>query len=232
MRAVLLDALGTLVGLEPPAPALVAALSARGVSVTPEAAAAACRAEMHHYRAEHHRAGTTDGLAQVRAECAAVLQEALPPAADLGGATMGEVLLESFRFGAYPEVPAVLRALRDRGLRLVVCSNWDLSLHDVLARTGLAPLLDGAAISAVEGAEKPDPALLRRALALADVGEPAAALHVGDSVAADVEGALAAGIRPVLVRRAGDEVRSLDDGRPVPPGVRVIPDLRGLLDGA
>ena len=50
------------------------------------------------------------------------------------------------------------RAGARAGLRLVVVSNWDVSLHEVLARTGLTPLLDGAVTSAEVGAAKPDPA--------------------------------------------------------------------------
>lgn len=231
IRAVLLDALGTLVGLEPPAPHLVAALAARGVRVTPAQAGAAARAEMAHYRAEHHRAGTPEGLRVVREECAQVLGRALAPAVDrLAGDELVEVLLSGFRFFAYPEAPAVLAALRGRGLALVVCSNWDLSLHEVLARTGLQELLDGAVVSAVEGVAKPDPALFARALAAAGDVPPGAALHVGDSVDADVEGARAAGVRAVLIRRDGDELRSHEaDARPLPPGVPVVSDLRGLL---
>lgn len=229
MRAVLLDALGTLVGLEPPVPHLLRALADRGVRVQPQAAGAAVRAEMALYRAEHHRAGDAEGLAAVRAQCAAALRDALgPDAAGLDDTQMGEVLLESFRFFAYPEVPEVLRELRARGLALVVCSNWDLSLHEVLARTGLDVLVDGAAVSAVEGVAKPDAGLFARALARAGGVEPAAALHVGDSVAHDVAGALAAGLRPVLVARDGDEVRSHDEGGAAPAGVPVVRDLRAL----
>ena len=50
------------------------------------------------------------------------------------------------------------RALRERGARLVVVSNWDVSLHDVLRDTGLDALLDGVVTSAEIGAAKPDPA--------------------------------------------------------------------------
>ena len=54
-RAVLLDAMGTLLRLEDPAPRLRAALAARlGVDVGAEAAAAAIRAEIAYYRAHLH----------------------------------------------------------------------------------------------------------------------------------------------------------------------------------
>jgi FMN phosphatase YigB (HAD superfamily) len=51
-----------------------------------------------------------------------------------------------------------------------------------------------------EGLEKPDPAIFRAALERAGV-TPAEAIHVGDSPSADVHGAHAAGIRPILLDR-------------------------------
>jgi putative hydrolase of the HAD superfamily len=116
-------------------------------------------------------------------------------------------------------VPATLRALRARGVRLVVVSNWDVSLHERLDELGLAPLLDGAVASAELGAAKPDPAIFHHALAIA--GVPAGrAWHAGDSPEADVAGARAAGLVPVLVARHGE---------PAPPGVAVVRSLDGLL---
>ena len=217
-RVVLLDALGTLLALEPPAPRLVAELAARGVTVGEDVADAALRAEIAYYRAHHHEARDLASLAELRDRCAAVLARHLPePVPDLRAA-----LLASLRFTPYPEVPDVLRALRAAGLRLVVVSNWDVSLHEALAATGLAPLLDGAISSAEAGAAKPEPAIFARALALAGGGlTPADAVHVGDEDA-DLEGARAAGIAAVLVDRGG--ARTPDP----PPGVPVLADLRGL----
>jgi putative hydrolase of the HAD superfamily len=215
-RAVLLDALGTLVELPPPGPALVEELGARGVRVRETEAAWAIGAEIAFYRAHLHHAGTPEGLALLRERCTEVLRHALPAHArgvdDLQG-----VLLGALRFRAYPEVPDVLRAWRAAGLRLVVASNWDISLHEVLERTGLAPLLDGAVSSAEVGAAKPDPALFAAALAIAGA-EPAEALHVGDSLDADVAGARAAGIEPVLLVRSGD----------APAGVRTARSLADI----
>jgi putative hydrolase of the HAD superfamily len=121
-------------------------------------------------------------------------------------------------------VPAALRALREAGHRLVVVSNWDVSLHEMLRTTGLDALVDGAISSAEAGAAKPRAEIFRRALALAGgVAGAEGALHVGDSVEHDVAGALAAGLRPVLVVRAG---------RPpaVPAGVSVIASLGQLAE--
>jgi hypothetical protein len=50
------------------------------------------------------------------------------------------------------------------------------------------------------------------------------ALHAGDTVAEDGAGALAAGVRPVLVARDGAPAD------PVPDDVPVVRDLRGVLE--
>ena len=221
MKAVLLDALGTLVELPAPAPALVEELAVRGVELDERDAARAMRAEIAFYRAEHHAAGDLERLAELRERCTEVLRAALPAhareAPDLGGALLG-----ALRFRPYPEVAGVLEAWRDRGVGRVVASNWDVSLHEVLAVTGLAPLLDGVVTSAELGAAKPDPALLRAALAVAGVRADEA-LHVGDSVEHDVAGARAAGVEVALVARSGAPQTG------APPGVRVVASLSELL---
>jgi putative hydrolase of the HAD superfamily len=218
VRAVLLDALGTLLELEPPGPRLRAQLAARGVEVTEAEAAAALRAEIAYYRRHHDEAVDAAALHDLRDRCTEVLRAALPGPArdtpDLRGA-----LLAALRFRAYPEVPGVLAALRAQGLALVVVSNWDVSLHGVLADTGLAEAVDAALTSAEVGAAKPDPAIFARALEAAGGVAAADAVHVGDSLEADVAGARAAGLDAVLVAR---------DGARATRGVRAIGDLAAL----
>jgi putative hydrolase of the HAD superfamily len=221
---VLLDALGTLVELEPPAPRLQAALAGRGVEVTVAQAGRAMAAEIGYYRAHLGEGRDPESLEQLRGRCADVLVAALPPVArDLAGDEAVAVLLESVRFRAFPEVPSALAALRAHGARLVVVSNWDASLHDVLATPGLAPALDGVIASAELGLAKPDPAPFRAGLERAGVA-PEHAVHVGDSLEEDVAGARAAGIEPVLLAREAVEG--------TPPGIRVIAALDELAGAA
>jgi putative hydrolase of the HAD superfamily len=221
-RAVLLDAMGTLLTFADPAPRLRAALRDRlGVDVGEDAARAAIRAEIAYYRAHLHRGRDAASLAALRADCAAAMRPAL--GIDAPFAVLTAALLDALAFFAYPDSAPALRALRAAGLRLVVVSNWDASLHERLAETGLAPLVDGAVASAELGAAKPDGAMFARGLALAGA-DRASAWHVGDSVAADVEGALAAGIRPVLIARDGSEAPP--DGVPV---IRGLDELPGLI---
>jgi putative hydrolase of the HAD superfamily len=223
-RVVALDALGTLVWLRAPAPLLVAELRARGVEVSERDAAQALAAEIAYYRAHHDTADDDASLALLRDRCGAVLRDALTragaDAAALAPAQLRDALLAALRFRAYPEVPDALRALRDAGHRLVVVSNWDVSLHETLRRTGLAGLVDGAISSAEAGCAKPDPRIFAQALRLVG-GRAEGALHAGDSLEHDIAGARAAGLRAVLVARGP---------RPqgVPAGVAVIGSLAEL----
>jgi putative hydrolase of the HAD superfamily len=219
---ILLDALGTLLALRPPAPALRSELSTRfGVQVEVEDAERALAAEIAYYRAHLQEGRDAESLAALRARCAEIVRAALPqtpPLLDASSKALTEALLAALNFAAFPDVEPALRDARDRGLKLIVVSNWDVSLPDVLARTGLAPLLDGVITSAQIGARKPSPAIFEHALAMADVG-PDQALHVGDSLEEDISGARAAGIAAVLVRR---------DGTPGPPEVPTIRRLDEL----
>jgi putative hydrolase of the HAD superfamily len=218
-RAVLLDALGTLLELQPPAPRLQAALREHaGLDVGEALAARAIAAEIRYYRAHLHEGGTPPGLADLRDRCAEIVRAELG-ANEVPRAALVDALLAALEFRAFPDAAPALAALRERGVRLVVVSNWDVSLHERLAETGLAPLVDGAVASAEIGAAKPDPAIFRHALELAGGVVPGQALHVGDTLDADFEGARAAGLDAVLLAR---------DGAPAPAGVPTIASLAEL----
>jgi putative hydrolase of the HAD superfamily len=186
--------------MDPPGAHLSAALS-----VTPERAQRAFRAEIAYYL-EHHVEGRDEAtLDALRARCAAVLRDALgEPAPDL--AVVRAAMLNSIRFTAFPDAGPALRELRALGARLVVASNWDYTLPAVLERVGLRELVDGVVTSAEVGAAKPDRRFFEAALRAAGCRADDA-VYVGDSPTNDYAGARAAGLRAVLVRRdaaAGD----------------------------
>jgi putative hydrolase of the HAD superfamily len=222
IRAVLLDALGTLLHFEPPAPLLQVELRERhGLEVSLEAAQAAMKAEIAFYRAHLDEGRDAASLADLRRRAADAMRPVLGTDADLT-----EALLAALRFRAYPDAAPALRELRAAGMRLVVVSNWDHSLHERLEETGLAPLVDGAVASAELGHAKPAPAIFESALELAGAGRREA-LHAGDSPVEDVEGALAAGLRAVLVARDGAA------GAPAGvPRIRTLAELPPLCEYA
>lgn len=104
-----------------------------------------------------------------------------------------------------PGVTDALRALDALGMQLAIVTNSGGYAEEQLRETGVCqvgtgPLPEVAAVfdSAIVGYEKPDPRIFEHALG--DLGANADdAIHVGDMPSADVAGAVAAGIRPVLV---------------------------------
>ena len=96
-----------------------------------------------------------------------------------------------------------LRALQDTGVTLAIVSNSDGTLEDRLAREGICQVGPGPGVpmsividSAAVGIAKPDPAIFTIALEACGV-PPEHVVHIGDTVGADVDGALAAGVRPL-----------------------------------
>lgn len=196
--------MGTLVAMAPPWPALASALAELGVAISVAEAEYAFRAEISYYRPHHLEGRDPGSLAALRRRCAAALHAALPARAreQISPERLVAPMLGSLSFAAFADAEPTLAALRARGLRLVVASNWDVSLEEVLVEVGLRQLLDGVVTSAAVGAAKPEPLVFERALALAGA-EPGRALHVGDSPELDVAGALAAGVEPILIDRGG-----------------------------
>lgn len=201
VEAVLLDAFGTLLHLDDPAPRLGALLAAAGHPHPPDRVAAALAQEIAFYRRNLQRGHDRASLAALRLQCAGVLAEALgddvPPRSRLA-----EILVDALRFTLAPDALAALDALDRAGVGLAVVSNWDCSLPDVLAELGVADRFAIVCASAAVGAAKPDPAIFLHALGHLGVA-PARALHCGDSPDADCAGARRAGLRAVLIDRAG-----------------------------
>jgi putative hydrolase of the HAD superfamily len=146
---------------------------------------------------------------------------------DIGSRTQVEMLLDILQVGKhapYPDLllaglvdacilpilsampvpldnaPSILEALEARGLRLAVICNTGRTpgniLRIILERLGMAKLLSVQTFSDELGWRKPHPEIFTRTLAALGV-EPAEALHVGDSLASDIAGASAIGMRAV-----------------------------------
>ena len=212
-QALLIDGMGTLVALAPPAPRLIDVVRRRfGVLICEEDARHALGAEIAFYRANMH--GGSDAHRPGAAETA-VRGRAVRRSRDCRRASRRS--WRSCEFEPYADARDALIRARVAGARVIVVSNWDVSLIEVLERAGLAPLVDGVVTSAAVGAPKPEPAIFEHALALAGVA-PEQARHVGDSLAEDVAGARAVGIRPILLRRDGSRE----------PGVETIAGLDRL----
>jgi len=100
----------------------------------------------------------------------------------------------------YPDVKPELERLRAGRFRLGIISNFDSRLVTVLAELGVGRFFDRITLSWETGASKPDLQIFRKALEDMQAA-PDEAMHVGDSVSEDVNGAERAGMLPILLDR-------------------------------
>jgi len=126
-------------------------------------------------------------------------------------------------FEMYDDVAPVLQRLQARGVIVGLISNSHRSLDAFRDHFELGGLIHALVSSSLHGYMKPHPSIFETALLRAGVSAHESVM-VGDSLKADVEGALAVGMRAVLLRRSGDTPAGL------PPGVTVIRSLAELDD--
>jgi putative hydrolase of the HAD superfamily len=173
---------------------------------------------------EHQQSGSLDEIDVVAVSLRAYGDAGL----DLDDDLLDEVLRieqEAWWHGAHldPDAVPLLDSLRDRGIRVGLCSNAPYrvqSLHGQLAFLGLESHLDAITFSAEVGWRKPSPRIFQAAMRALGT-EAACTVMVGDSEAADIAGAHAAGMRAVLVRRGGS--RDSGDADAVIAALRELP---------
>ena len=185
-RAVFLDALGTIVELEPPWMHLAAEL---GIEPD-ERLVAAVRKEMAYYRDHAHEGTDEAALADLRDRCAAAAL-ARARARGRGRADDGRDPVPSLcRRGS-----GAGRASRAGTARSSASRTGTSRCREVLERCGLAGALDGVVTSAGSGARKPDPAIFAPALELAGCGPERGAARRRHAERRTAPAAEAAGIR-------------------------------------
>ena len=211
VRGLLLDAMGTLIGLRAGVGHTYAALAARhGLAVE---AAAIDRAFPRIYRQAPPLAfpGLTGKaleeaeiewwsarIAEVLTAAGAESRSSASPAAELGQELFSR-FAQADLWHVYDDVPAQLEAWHRRGLKLAVVSNFDSRLPSLLEALGLSPWLETVVVSSSAGAAKPDPLPFHQALSQLNLGA-SEVWHIGDSPE-DGAGARAAGIRWVQLKR-------------------------------
>jgi len=206
-RGLLLDAMGTLIGLRRSVGATYAELAAaHGVNVAADAIDAAFPRLFR--QAPPLAFPGLEGAELLQAEqnwwsdlIAATLRACghdppLPP--ELGAALFSHFATAE-PWLVYPDVAEHLQRWRGRGIRLAVVSNFDQRLTGLLESLELAPLFETVVVSSAVGAAKPDPRPFQQALNQLQL--PAEAVwHIGDSPE-DEAGAKASGLRCLLIRR-------------------------------
>jgi putative hydrolase of the HAD superfamily len=205
-RGLLLDAMGTLIGLRRSVGHTYAAVAAEhGLSVSADAIDQAFPGVLRQAPALAFPGLEGDSLLQAERHWWGERIDAVLVAA--GAAVAPEALHHALfdRFAdpalwhVYADVPAVLRRWHGAGLRLAVVSNFDRRLQPLLEGLGLADLFEAVVVSSSAGAAKPSPVPFQVALESLALA-PSQVWHVGDSPE-DGDGARAAGVRCLLVRR-------------------------------
>jgi putative hydrolase of the HAD superfamily len=201
VRAVVFDAVGTLLHPDPPAAAVYAAVNRRhsGRLAAEEIGvrfAAAFRRQEQHDRAAGWRTDEAREAARWRAIVAETLADAADPAA-----CFAELYAHFARPAAWrcdPDAAATLATLAARGCIVGLASNFDGRLHGVVAGLPeLRPVEGNVVVSAEVGWRKPAAEFFRAVRN--HVGKtPEEILYVGDEPANDYDGARAAGLRAVL----------------------------------
>ncbi len=200
IRALTLDAMGCLVTMRDPVPAIGRLLADRGTPRPDDVIAVALRREIGFYKAHHLEARDPQRLRALQVRAAGVLaaELALPlePGPD-GGPVPDDAFVDGF-LAALEFVPVAgavdaLARLHAAGVPMVCVSNWDSGLPGHLERLGIARYLRGVVASGAVGVAKPDPRIFAVAVELLDVPRDAIG-HVGDEPI-DRAGALAAGLR-------------------------------------
>ena len=112
------------------------------------------------------------------------------------------VFEDSRSWRLFPETASTLTRLKARDLELGIVSNFDSRLFTVMRGLGIADAFDTVTISSLAQAAKPAPKIFHIALEKHAV-DPEEALHIGDSLRDDVEGATKAGLHAALLDRNG-----------------------------
>ena len=123
----------------------------------------------------------------------------------------------------FDDVLAAFDLLKQQGLTLGLISNIDSDIGKLIDDLKLSLYIDFAVVSSEVGHEKPHPAIFLSALDKAQV-QPSEAIHVGDQIEADVEGARAVGINPVLIDRYSTNLDYKDY-----PRIKSLMDIYELL---
>lgn len=129
-------------------------------------------------------------------------------------------------FHLYDDVRPVLRHLADEGVKVGLVSNSHRRLDTFQGHFGLDGLIHAAVSSSEHGYLKPHSSIFVEALSRLGVGAESAVM-VGDSPAHDVQGALGAGMRAVLLSRGTPEADELP--RSTVPVIRTLSELSQWL---
>ena len=226
VRAVLFDAVGTVVSPSPPVAAAYAQAAERfGLRAAEEEVDWRFRAAFARQEAIDARNGWRTDEARERGRWRAIVAEVFPDADD--GEGLFDALWRHFadpaHWAAFDDVTACWRTLADRGLIVGLASNFDERLGGIVR--GLSPLAGCRHVFTSSGLGWRKPAReFFDSIAAALRLPPREIVLVGDDLDNDYRGARQAGWQTVLLQRSAA-------GAPPPAGTCFISHLAGFGAG-
>jgi len=134
---------------------------------------------------------------------------------------------------ADPDAIPLMRALRERGLKIGVLSNtmWPRAFHEeVFARDGLLEYIDAGVYTSELVSGKPHIDAFTSILRALDIDDPSTAVFVGDRMWDDIHGAQQAGMKAVFIPHSAHRAVELIDVSAVPDAtITRLGDLFGLV---
>jgi putative hydrolase of the HAD superfamily len=138
---------------------------------------------------------------------------------------MYDTFSSSASYRLFDDALPALKEIEGAGYRLGLISNFEEWLEEMLVELEVGHVFDTSIISGIEGIEKPDPEIYRKALQRAGVAA-GSAVHIGDSPKMDVEPASSVGMQTILLDRYD---RYADAEGPRVRSLREIPSLLSAL---
>ncbi len=219
----ILDSYGTLVEMDDFYGRLHRGFARLGIKASFEAVKAAAHREMRFYMKQARFAIDWPSYEKIRLQCAQEMLASLAEQhieAPVSPEEVAQVLGEAIVFKPLPGACETLAALKERGVRLGVVSNWDYRLAHALEEVKLLPFFDFVLSSAQARSEKPAREIFEKGLEMARRFVPNLrardCFYVGDHYEKDVLGARRAGMKPLwLVARERDlpsgDIHEADD---------------------
>ena len=203
INAILFDVGWTLIYPKPDRrQAAEAYLSAQGHSFPQEQLESAHLESVNFYRKRRWQSEAVANIAQFWIEYYAIYLEQLAISDQELPIVISEYVNNVVQFHLYPDTLPVLRELRERGYSIGAVSNWSTELPDILENLGIIDCFDTLVVSDIVGYHKPQPEIFKFALNSLGI-HPEVAVHIGDDLEADVEGARLIGIQAILLDRNG-----------------------------
>ena len=207
IRAVFFDLYGTLATFDPPREVIQANAAAQfGLALSPEGVDSGYHLADQHMSRQNATAPVRNMSPAEQAHFFARFEQLVLDGAghsvdlETAAAVWKRVRSQRYKLALFEDVVPALDRIRNSGLLTGLISNVHSTGSALADSMGLTGHIDFAVTSGDAGAEKPHPAIFRAALSKAGV-RPAEAVHVGDQIESDIDGAQAAGIAPILMDR-------------------------------